>query len=172
MLNNDQGGDPQSAETRMTEELTAYLDGELDPENRNRVEERLSTDIVYRNELHRLERAWRLLDVLPPATVEDNFSRSTLAMVTTAASMEVEKAKAAAPKKRRRLQAVGALGIVACGLAGVSLGHWMWPDPNLALLRDLPLLEHFDAYRHADSVEFLRSLDREGVFAEESDHAN
>src|ERR1700722_15489514 len=86
MPNDDRSSSPDSPQTQMTEELTAYLDGELDPENRHRVEARLATDTIYRKELHRLERAWRMLDVLPPATVEDNFSRSTMAMVTTAAS--------------------------------------------------------------------------------------
>jgi anti-sigma factor RsiW len=172
MLNHHRHGDSEGAESPVTEELTAYLDGELDGEHRNRVEERLATDGVYRNELHRLERAWRMLDVLPSAKVQDDFSRTTLAMVATAASMEIEAAKVAAPQKRRRLQAIAAVGIVACGLVGMALGHWIWSDPNLELLRDLPLLEHFDAYRHADSVEFLRSLDREGVFDEESDHAS
>jgi hypothetical protein len=38
---------------------------------------------------------------------------------------------------------------------------------NRRLLRDLPVIQRLDEYRYADSVEFLRLLDREDVFAED-----
>ncbi len=160
------------AEASLTEELTAYLDGELEPGARRRVESRLATDGAYREELHRLERTWRLLDSLPAARVDESFTRSTMAMVATAASADVERAKVVAPKKRFRRRVAGTLLVAAAFLFGVGLGRRLWPDPNQELLRELPLLEHFDAYRHGDSIEFLRSLDHDGVFAEENDHAN
>ena len=56
------------------------------------------------------------------------------------------------------------------GLAGVVAGRTLWPDPNVPLLRDLPVIENFDLYHQADDVEFLRQLDRAGLFAEEGEH--
>jgi hypothetical protein len=38
---------------------------------------------------------------------------------------------------------------------------------NRRLLRDLPVIERLDEYRYADSVEFLRTLEREGLFTED-----
>jgi hypothetical protein len=60
---------------------------------------------------------------------------------------------------------------VAAALVGIAAGRWAWPNPNQAVLRDLPVLEQFDLLRNADSIEFLRSLDRDGVFSEEGEHA-
>jgi hypothetical protein len=39
------------------------------------------------------------------------------------------------------------------------------------LLRDLPVIENFELYNQADDVEFLRQLDKTGLFAEEGEHA-
>jgi len=34
------------------------------------------------------------------------------------------------------------------------------------LLQDLPVIQNVDEYRYADSIEFLRMLEKEGLFAE------
>lgn len=156
----------------MIEELSAYLDGELEPAVRKRIELRLAKDPAYRLELQRLERAWGMLDHLPSVTVEESFSRSTMAMVTVAAGEELADEQAEVPRQRRRLKIAGVAGLALAGLLGLIVGRWAWPDPNRQTLRDLPVLENLDLLRHADSIEFLRELDRQGVFPEESDHAS
>ena len=50
---------PPTDDVELQEELTAYLDGELDPPQRRQVEERISSDARYRTELARLERLRR-----------------------------------------------------------------------------------------------------------------
>ena len=47
-----------------TEELTAYLDGEVDAEHARRIEERLARDEGYRRQLQGLQRTWDMLDQL------------------------------------------------------------------------------------------------------------
>ena len=47
------------------EELTAYLDGELDEATQLAVETRLGEDPKYLSELHSLQRTWDTLDELP-----------------------------------------------------------------------------------------------------------
>jgi anti-sigma factor RsiW len=156
----------------MIEELSAYLDGELDAAGRKRVEQHLAKDPAFRLELQRLERAWGLLDKLPSVKVEESFSRSTMAMVTVAATEELAEQQSELPRQRRLFGIAGAAGLVAAGLLGVVVGHWAWPNPNEQVLRDLPVLEQLDLLRNADSIEFLRELDRQGVFPEEGEHAN
>jgi anti-sigma factor RsiW len=165
-------GKKTSEATTMIDELSAYLDGELPPAARRTVEQRLAQDPVFRQELHKLERAWGMLDQLTPANVEESFSRSTMALVATAATEEIAAQQSALPKQRRLFKFAGAAGLLAAGLAGLIAGRAIWPNPNTKLLRDLPVLEEFDLYRHADSIEFLRELDRQGVFVEEPDHAS
>lgn len=154
------------------EELTSYLDGELDADGVRRVEERLARDAAYRAELQRLERAWDLLDRLPRAAVQDAFTKTTMEMVAVAAAEEAAAVQASAPRRRRRQRLLGACGALAAGLVGFAIGHSLWPNSNEQLLKDLNVLQNFELYYQADDIDFLRLLDREGVFSEgDGDHA-
>jgi anti-sigma factor RsiW len=154
------------------EELTAYLDGELDAESVRRVEERLARDSTYQAELQRLERAWGLLDRLPRATVNDSFTQTTIEMVAVAASREADAVRTGLPGRRRRQQLVGLAGVLAALAIGFGIGHSMWPNPNQQLLQDLEVLQNFERYYQVDSIDFLRMLEDQNLFAEgDSDHA-
>jgi hypothetical protein len=164
--------DPSPEPTELHEELTAYLDGELDAQAVKQIEERLGRDPAYQAELQRLERAWELLDRLPRASVNETFTKTTMEMVAVAASEDAATVQSAWPRRHRRQQFLGGLGLVAAGLVGFAVGHWWWPNPNEQLLRDLPVLRNFELYYQADNIDFLRLLDEQGLFAEgESDHA-
>ncbi|HEV3137663.1 MAG TPA: hypothetical protein VGZ26_07155 [Pirellulales bacterium] len=164
--------EPSSETTELHEELTAYLDGELDAGAVKRIEERLGRDPAYQAELQRLERAWDLLDRLPRASVNETFTKTTMEMVAVAAAKDAAAVQSAWPRRHRRQQLAGGLGLVVAGLVGFVVGRWWWPNPNEQLLRDLPLLKNFDLYYQADNIDFLRLLDEQGLFAEgETDHA-
>ena len=154
-------------EAQLDERLVAYLDGELDAEGAQLVEDLLSSNAEARRRLQLLDRAWRMLDTLDTDGPGDAFTRSTLEMVALAAEQEVDREAAASPRRRRRRQMAfggGALAAVAAGFAAVAL---LIPDPNRNLLDDLPLLENLDEYRQIDNVEFLRLLYSERVVSEE-----
>jgi hypothetical protein len=159
------------ADTEVQDELTAYLDGELDATNVRRVEERLARDPDYRHELQRLERAWELLDRLPRAAVSDDFTKTTMEMVAVAAGQDAAELVHTLPR-RTMARWVAAAGAVAAGLSGFLIGHLLWPDPNRKLLEDLPVLQNFESYYQADNIDFLRLLKEKRVFADgENDHA-
>ena len=42
---------------------------------------------------------------------------------------------------------------------------------NEQLVRDLPVIENVDVYRHIDSIDFLRRLEEEQIFGEETGDA-
>jgi anti-sigma factor RsiW len=67
-------------------DLVAYLDGELDAQQTQAVEDRLSSDAVYRQQLRELQQTWDLLDQLPKADVDETFTRTTLSMVAVSVS--------------------------------------------------------------------------------------
>jgi anti-sigma factor RsiW len=158
--------DPQ-----LHEELSAYLDGELDAESVRRVEDRLGRDAAYRTELQRLERAWDLLDRLPRSSVNETFSKTTIEMVAVAASKDALAVRSSWPRRLRLERWWGVLGAAAAGLIGFAIGHQLWPDPNRQLLEDLPVLETFELYYQADNLDFLRLLEQQGLFAEgDNDH--
>ena len=78
-----------------TQELVAYLDGELPDAAARRVEHLLATDDEYRRQLGELDQAWSALDSLPTPTVDDKFARTTIEMVALAAQQDLNHRTAA-----------------------------------------------------------------------------
>ncbi|HEY3391290.1 MAG TPA: hypothetical protein VGK58_01190 [Lacipirellulaceae bacterium] len=149
--------DPQT-DLRPGDELVAYLDGELAPEECRKVEDRLAADADYRRQLHQLDQAWEALDALPKPAVADNFARTTIEMVSVAAQRDVseQSAKAASSRRRRRWGWAGAAALAA--LAGFAAARSLLPDSNAKLLADLPVIQQFDVLSQIEDVEFLRLL--------------
>ena len=161
-----------SSQQELQDELTAYLDGELDAESVRRVEERLARDPAYRRELNQLERAWNMLDRLPRASVDENFTKTTIEMVALSASREAEAIARELPRRRRRQRIVAAITMGAALLVGFVIGTQLWGDPNEQLLEDLGVLENLDLYYQVDEIEFLRLLGERGSLNEaDSDDA-
>src|SRR5687768_2167257 len=76
--------------TSIDEELVAYLDGELGPEEATRVERRMAEDPRYNARLNKLQRAWDLLDTLQRTEADDQFVHSTVAMVAIQAAEDAK----------------------------------------------------------------------------------
>jgi anti-sigma factor RsiW len=149
------------------EQLVAYLDGELEPDESRQVELRLASDPGVRRKLQGLQRSWELLDELHPADVEEAFTRTTMEMVTVAAAEEVAQIQAAEPRRRRRRWLVGIGGLLAAAIAGFAVGWLAWPDRERALLEDLPVIERLDEYRLIGDFRFLKKLAAERLFDED-----
>jgi anti-sigma factor RsiW len=153
------------------EELVAYLDGELGTQEVQRVERRLADDAEYRARLNALQRAWDLLDNLPRASVDESFTQSTVKLVAVSAEEEARKTKSHSRIWRGLAWVVGTAGAVAAAWGGYVWVTGQLSQPNEQLVQDLPIIENVDLYRHAQSIEFLRDLDREGLFAQEVEDA-
>ena len=148
----------------LDEQLVAYLDGELDAETSRRIEALLATNAEVRRRLQSLERTWDLLDQLDGTGLGEPFTRTTLEMVAVAAGDEVRRRQAEAPRRRRQRRLAVAAGVLAAVVAGF-LAVMLGADPNRRLLHDLPVLENFDEYRQAESIDFLRMLREQRLFA-------
>lgn len=149
------------ADDALLDQLSAYLDGELDLAGRQHIEALLASDDKVRRELQRLEQAWSLLDDLPRHEVTPDFTRSTVEMIAVNTQQELD-----TEARGQRLRRVGmglfvALGLCIVAGAGYTTVDRLWPDPDEAMLRDLPVLERLEAYRHLDDIEFLRLLKQE-----------
>ena len=75
MNNSSHSGDDQLP---IQQDLVAYLDGELDDEGARRVEGLLSSDADAREEMHKLEGTWDLLEELPREEVGQSFTHTTV----------------------------------------------------------------------------------------------
>jgi ferric-dicitrate binding protein FerR (iron transport regulator) len=150
------------------EQLVAYLDGELSAEERAEVERKLAEDEAYRERLEELDQTWEMLDTLPKADLDDEkFMRSTVEMITIAASQELE-----SYRERKQLQGwiqyiAGTVLIIAAMVGGSRLVHRTMTSEDRWLINNLPVVENVDVYHRAKSVEFLDRLHREGLFTAE-----
>jgi hypothetical protein len=150
-----------NADEERLEEIVAYLDGELSPEESARVERRLAADESYRQQLQGIERAWKALDELPLATVDDQFSRTTMQLTVQAAANEVLEKTAALPIQRRRSRLATWLTAAAAAALGMLVVRLAWKNPERMLLADLPVIENVDVYSQIDRPDFLRMLQTE-----------
>jgi anti-sigma factor RsiW len=154
---------PANADFSLEEQLVAYLDGELEPDASRRIEGLLAADPKVRHVLQGLDRTWELLDELDKPQIADQFTQSTLEMVTVAAAGDSERSRTEASRRRRWSVALFS-GSLLVALAAGFLVVSSKPDPNQELIDNLPLLEILDEYRQIDNIEFLQMLYEEGVF--------
>ncbi len=148
------------------EQLVAYLDGELPPEEAQQVERRLSQDEAFRRLLRSLQEAWDILDELPQPTLDDGFTQTTVEMVAVRMSADVQAEQQQWLRRRgirRGLQVAGVAASLLLGFWGV---RYLQNASNRELLRDLPVIERVDQYSEVDNLAFLESLMEDGIFTD------
>jgi hypothetical protein len=166
-----------SAEQR--ENLTAYLDGELDEAQTQEIEQVLATSEVARHEVDMLSRTWDALSVLPTHKASGEFTRKTMTNLRAAESSEPGAASQMIFRNARRgvvLAAwAGVLGVCAY-LAFMATNHWI-PNDSEQLLEDYELISNLDRYQEVlnygegDTTAFLQILRDKRTFADHDTHS-
>lgn len=162
---------------KQTENLVAYLDGELDEVTATAVEQRLADDADTRHRVDKLSRAWDLLDLLPSRKASQEFTERTLTAVRTGvvpveteADTQGEQIQSHAQlstlsqstKWGQRSLALAVLVLVA--LAGLKNGYLTGAGSTEQLLREYPMLKRAHEYRDATNADFLKELHKQKVF--------
>jgi hypothetical protein len=145
------------------EELTAYLDGELDEQTQLSVESRLGSDAKYLAELQSLQRTWETLDHLPQADADKSFTQTTMEMIVTEAKSESTLTEKIWPWIAKSL----ALALVAGGLfaGGYLYQRSNQSMPDQVLLANLPTIEKHEIYQAINSdLSFLEQLNHPDLF--------
>ena len=119
-----------------------------------------------RIELQRLERAWALLDGLPRVELEPSFTQTTVEMIAVSVADDVGETQLRAPRRRWAFVLVMGSLCLGAALAGFVAVKLAAPDPNAALIRDLPVIENVEHYLQGGDVEFLRKLKKSGLFSQ------
>jgi hypothetical protein len=152
--------DPSALE----EELVAYLDDELDDEARLRLERRLTEEPTVRESLRKLTRVWDALETLPRAEVGEAFATTAVQAVVQREQDSQANTLSNKFRKSRDWWLKATLAMAACALVAFMAARLIWPDPNVQLADDLPILENIEAYRSIESIEFARMLAQENLF--------
>jgi hypothetical protein len=145
--------DPSSSE-----DLVAYLDGELPPEECRRIEDRLAVDDTFRQQLRDLDQAWEALAALPKTSVDDNFARTTIELAAVEANDDLSQVSSTAAAQTRRQTKWWILSAVAAVAFGFFVSRALVPDRNEALVNDLPAIEQVNALSFVSDMDFLRGL--------------
>lgn len=155
------------------EDLVAYLDGELDDAEAQKVEARLNVDQAARQETEALQQAWELLDHLPRAEASPDFTHRTLESVQVRANTERMQARRQFWTRwwPRVVGAGWAAGLFLAFTAGfLGYRNLHSPEPSdYELARELRIIENRRLYELVGDLEFLRQLDTPKLFGEEGE---
>ncbi|QDV69793.1 hypothetical protein Poly24_35100 [Rosistilla carotiformis] len=130
----------------LDEQLVAYLDGELEDDQRAALEERLMEDPDCKQRLRSLQQTFDMLDELPRTTVNADFARTTVEMIAISASQELDIVKQRRPWKLTAAS-IGLLFTTAITfLVGVVIVRGYQQEQKRELLEGLAVAEHLRAY--------------------------
>ena len=155
---NQNASNPES-ESAILSQLTAYLDGELDPAEIQQVEDRLSVDDVYRSHLQKLQQTWDMLDILPTSSANRSFTQSTMKLVVEdAEKLGLQKRRSAWTWPIRILALI--LAPILASATTFLISQFMQDIPNQRLAEDLAIVKDLDVLNCDEniSIEFLEKL--------------
>lgn len=156
--------------TEQRSNLVAYLDGELEEEANQEIEDVLSKSPVARHEVEILMRTWDLLDVLPQPTASAEFTARTLSSVQLEQVSVPWTSQPWLQRARRGIVLAGwALGLAAAAALGFVITNRWVPTRSQQLVEELPVIQNLDVYSEVQDVEFLRMLKHNGLFHEDYD---
>ncbi|HVJ69228.1 MAG TPA: hypothetical protein VM510_14675 [Caulifigura sp.] len=152
--------------TRLTSEqrdnLTAYLDGELDEDGTRQIEIVLAGSTVARNDVELLAKTYELLDLLPRPKASGEFTEKTL---QTAKLDEIRKDPRDTVwyKHGKRIVRWGSWAALLFGAAsvGYAVARYKVPRHEDVLLDNLDVIQNLDDYEKAGSFEFLDALSQD-----------
>lgn len=172
--------DAPEPDDRATEELVAYLDGELDPQAAEAVVAKLGRDPALRAQADSLQRAWDALDLLPRPEPSAAFTSRTLSQVMPAAAGSGQTAflpggpavatmpAMSSPRPGAGFWLASAALVLAAGFGGY-VAHWALARPTGPPLEDVPLMKNMRLYRHVDDMDYLKHLESPELFGDEAE---
>lgn len=163
----DSSRPPITDPEKTSEQIVAYLDGELSAADCQELEDRLARDPEFCAQLNSFQQAWDVLDDLPATMADDRFAASTIEMVAVAASRGELDDDGQGPSFLKRpwiavLLSIGiaflAAFVVVRATAALLADNVSQASENEQLLDDLPAIERVEIYQVIDSIDFLRAL--------------
>jgi len=135
--------------------LVAYLDGELDTEQTQKIVQQIATHADLRDRINQLRMTWDMLDELPVDPPNPRFAETTLEM---AALSSTEQPKSAVHWLFNNAGRIFIFALPILFLSGFLVSRIIQSRDELQLLRDLPILVDWRALSNIDSQDWLEVL--------------
>ena len=110
-----------------------------------------------------------MLDELPRTDVGNRFTQTTIEMVAVSLADHQAGTTRSDEMHDKIAWALGGVLSLVAAFFGYVLVAAVLHSPNRQLVKDLSVIENLDEYRAAEDIEFLRALEREGLFTVEVD---
>ena len=146
--------------------LVAYLDGELDAGETQKIEHRLATEPDFRDKMASLEQTWNMLDALETVPVDKTLVRTTMEMLVLDVEKEIKNHEIRQKKRQIPDFLFVLLMFFLIGLIGFQLASLVGIRIFAVFTKDIPIIEKLDQLQQIDSVEFLKKLNDERIFDE------
>lgn len=161
------------------ENLTAYLDGEVDEETARSIEARINTEPELRLAADAMKQAWDMLDYLPKTEASSNFTNKTLERLEIHKPVSTMSMPRAMAWQKPLVYVLWALGLLIAFVVGFSVARVQGPtlpnssqySPNQVeetLQNRQHLLENKQLYDPIDNLDFLKGLEHPELFGEDS----
>lgn len=141
-------------------QLVAYLDGELEHDQRQALEERLMDDADCKQRLRMLQQSFDMLEELPRLQVNQDFARTTVEMVALSASQELQVVKKRKPFKYGSF----IVGLIAASVIAFGAGLFIVREGQRVArensLEKLVIAENLRAYLAVKSEDDLAFFER------------
>ena len=146
------------------EELTAYLDGELDQDQIQQVETRLVEDTTYLAEMQSLQKTWDLLDSLPASEPGTSFTKTTMELVVGEAVKSEKKRRNRGGAWLMRIAILVALPSLLFAIVFNVIRQYQTESDRL-LVENLSVIENHPRYEAIEcDLDFLVRLSHESLF--------
>lgn len=163
--NNQAFDEPDEPVDAQLSELVAYLDGELDDQSNDQVEQKLVTDPGFRRYAETLDRTWQLLDSLGDAPASGAFTQKTLSSIAALAPESND----SAPRVMARFSRLPLVRLAlwfSAAFVGTTIGLLLSRvdapsqsnSPDVQLLRNLEMLQQYEKYYPVPSADFLKEI--------------
>ena len=155
--------DAQEPVDPIEEEISAYLDGELTPEERGAFEEKIANQPELKARVEEERLAWDALEALEADDPDLELTEKTVDRLNSETQTELKTLEAQETRKRRLFRTVGLAGAAAAFAIGYLLFSVLFPSVEKRRERDYRVVERLPLVpsaerraRRAKSCAFLR----------------
>jgi hypothetical protein len=138
------------------EMLVTFLDGELPPEEANKLRLRIMADNDLKQRVDSLRASWELLDELPVPIPNLQLAQTTIELIAQGMAKSPRERTSDLFKKYRWL-ALGVASLLAIG-AGWSISRWQANQITQSVVAELVVLTNFRNLDNIDSQAWLEKL--------------